>query len=167
MGSGLRREAPCTSWVSLAGCRDSGCPGKTTPYLNPQPGAQLKYNIWCILGAMIALAPESNQSDTGQLNQGQGTVVLRPAVELVTFREVSGQRYICGDVLPGIDRSHKQSLLHLLCHGSLKSVRGSRWLIDGLALGIHDEFTCLGDFNLYLQVGSKNRGGVREPIDRQ
>ncbi|KAK0134451.1 hypothetical protein N1851_029946 [Merluccius polli] len=28
-----------TCWVTVAS------PGKTTPYLNPQPGAQLKYNI--------------------------------------------------------------------------------------------------------------------------
>ncbi|KAK0131112.1 putative nuclease HARBI1 [Merluccius polli] len=38
MGSGLRREAPCTSWwLSLQDV--------LTPYLSPQPGAQLKYNM--------------------------------------------------------------------------------------------------------------------------
>ncbi|KAK0142005.1 hypothetical protein N1851_020306 [Merluccius polli] len=41
MGSGLRREAPCTSWwLSLQDV--------LTPYLSPQPGAQLKYNMQVI-----------------------------------------------------------------------------------------------------------------------
>ncbi|KAK0140935.1 hypothetical protein N1851_022068 [Merluccius polli] len=48
MGSGLRREAPCTSWwLSLQDV--------LTPYLSPQPGAQLKYNMQVI--TQITISP--------------------------------------------------------------------------------------------------------------
>ncbi|KAK0144572.1 putative nuclease HARBI1 [Merluccius polli] len=48
MGSGLRREAPCTSWwLSLQDV--------LIPYLSPQPGAQLKYNMQVI--TQITISP--------------------------------------------------------------------------------------------------------------